>query len=174
MSELYEEMNIYRNSKKTNLENHVGMGCNRDWRSSKTRGMFHYFIKRPPNTKQRSTTSRLSHKQEMERPYSEDKHQPQSSRNCYVHNKALHNKDSASYMYILPKTSYSDNDINSSYNDVDETLGNPNHNTIVMGDINAQMGKRTNPLETATSKFGLEFRKERGDTLVEFANIKKV
>ena len=41
--------------------------------------------------------SRLSHKQEMERPYNEGKqHQPQSSRTCYVHNKVLQNKGSAS------------------------------------------------------------------------------
>ena len=41
-----------------------------------------------------------------------------------------------------PTTSYSEEDINSFYYDVDETLGKPNHYTIVMGDINAQIGKR--------------------------------
>ena len=38
---------------------------------------------------------------------------------------------------------------------------------LVMGDFNAQITKRTNPLETATGKFDLELRNERGDTLVE-------
>jgi len=42
-----------------------------------------------------------------------------------------------------------------------------------MRDFNAQIGKRTNPLETATSKFGLELRNERGDTLVEWATSRK-
>ena len=59
--------------------------------------------------------------------------------------------------------------MNSSYNDVDETLGKPKHYTIVMGDFNAQIGKRTNPTETVTGKCGIELRNERDDTLVEWA-----
>ena len=43
-----------------------------------------------------------------------------------------------------PTTSYSDEDINNFYNDVDETLGKANHYTIMMGDFNAQIRKRTN------------------------------
>ena len=83
-----------------------------------------------------------------------------------MHTKALRTKDSAS-IYT--------NDIifrrrqNSFYNDVDETLGKPNHYTIVMEDLNAQIGKRTNPMETATGKFGLNLRNARGDTLIEWA-----
>ena len=57
-----------------------------------------------------------------------------------------------------PTTSYSEEDITSFYNDVGETLGKRSYNTIVMGDINAQMGKRTNPMEAATGKFELELR----------------
>ena len=64
-------------------------------------------------------------------------------------------------------TSYSEEDGNTFYNDVDETLGKPNHYTIVMGDFNPQIGKRTKAMETATGKFGLELRNERGDTLAE-------
>ena len=56
---------------------------------------------------------------------------------------------------------------------VGETLGKPNHFTIVMGDFNAQIGKRTNPMETARSKFGLGLKKETGDTLVEWATSRK-
>ena len=41
-----------------------------------------------------------------------------------------------------------------------------------MGDHNAQIGKRTNPIETATGIFGLELRNERGDTLVEWATLR--
>ena len=66
-----------------------------------------------------------------------------------------------------PTSSYSEEDINSFYNDVDETLMETKPYTLVMGDFNTQIGKRTNPLETATGKFGLELRNERGDTLVE-------
>ena len=40
-------------------------------------------------------------------------------------------------------------EINSFYNDVDETLGKSNHYTMVMGDFDAQTVKRTNPMETA-------------------------
>ena len=63
-----------------------------------------------------------------------------------------------------PTTSYSEQDINSFYNDVDETLGKP----IVM-DFNAQIWKRTNPVETATGKYLLKLRNAKGDTLVEWA-----
>ena len=63
-----------------------------------------------------------------------------------------------------PTTSYSEEYINNFYNDVDETLRKPHRYTIVMGDFNAQIGKRTNPMETATGKFGLGLRNERGDT----------
>ena len=41
-----------------------------------------------------------------------------------------------------PTTSDTVEDINVFYNDVDETLGKPNHYTIVIGDFNAQIGKR--------------------------------
>ena len=61
------------------------------------------------------------------------------------------------------------------FNDVAETLGKPNHYTIVKGDFNVQIGKRANPKETATGKFGLELRNERGDMhLGRMGNIKKV
>ena len=42
-----------------------------------------------------------------------------------------------------------------------------------MGDFNAQIEKRANPMETATDKFGLGLRNERGDTLVEWATSRK-
>ena len=72
-----------------------------------------------------------------------------------------------------PTTSYSEEDINSFYTNVDETVGKPNHYTIVMGDFNAETGERTNPLETATGTFGLELRNERGDTLLELATTRR-
>ena len=34
-----------------------------------------------------------------------------------------------------------------------------------MGDFSAQIGNRTDPMETATGKYGLELRNERGGTL---------
>ena len=72
-----------------------------------------------------------------------------------------------------PTTSYCEEDINSVYNDIDETLGKPNQYTVAMGDFYAEIGKRTNPMETATGKFGLELRNERGDTLVEWVTPRK-
>ena len=62
-------------------------------------------------------------------------------------------------------------DINSFYNDVDENLGK--HFMIVIGDFGVQIGKRTNPMEMAMGKFGLELRNERGNTLVEWATSRK-
>ena len=63
----------------------------------------------------------LSHKQEMERPHSESKqHQTENRRTRSMHNKALQTKDSAS-MCCASTTPYSEVDINSFYNDGDET-----------------------------------------------------
>ena len=42
-----------------------------------------------------------------------------------------------------------------------------------MGDLNAQIGKRTNPKETATGTFRFELRNERRNTLVEWAIPRK-
>ena len=62
----------------------------------------------------------------MEIPYSKGKqHQPQSSRTCDVHTKALQTKHSASAQI----SSYSEEDINNFYNDVEETLKKPLHDT---------------------------------------------
>ena len=58
-----------------------------------------------------------------------------------------------------PTTSYSEEDINSFYNDIRETK--PLCDTmLVMGDFNAQTGKTTNPIKMATDTFGLELRNE--------------
>ena len=40
-------------------------------------------------------------------------------------------------------------------------------------DFSAQIGKRTNPMETATGKFGLDLRNESADTLAERATSRK-
>ena len=42
-----------------------------------------------------------------------------------------------------------------------------------MGDFNAQIVKITNFMQATTGKFGLCLRKERGDTLVEWATSRK-
>ena len=67
-----------------------------------------------------------------------------------------------------PTTSYPEEHTNSFYNDVDETVGKPNHYTIVLGEFNDQKGKRTNRIKTATGKCGLELRNKRA-TLLEWA-----
>ena len=63
-------------------------------------------------------------------------------------------------------TSYSEEDINSFYNDVDETLLKPNYYTIVLGHFNAKIWKRTNYRNATGQKCWLEMR---GDILVEWA-----
>jgi len=68
-----------------------------------------------------------------------------------------------------PITRYSEDDIHSFYNVMDDVLWKPNHYAIVMGDFNAQVWKLTNPMETATGKFGLEMIKIGSETLVEWA-----
>ena len=63
-----------------------------------------------------------------------------------------------------PATSYPEDDINSFYNGMDDTLRKPNHYTTAMGDFDAQVENITKPMEQAADKFGLEIRNERGDT----------
>ena len=72
-----------------------------------------------------------------------------------------------------PTTSHTEEDVNSFYNDVYGNLGKSNHYTLVMGDFSAQIGKLINLMETGTCNFGLELRKDRGDTLVEWATPRK-
>ena len=73
-----------------------------------------------------------------------------------------------------PTTSQSEEDKTNFYNDVEETLGKPSHYTIVTGDFNAQIGKiKIKTIETATGKFGLQLRNERGDTFVEWTTARK-
>ena len=57
---------------------------------------------------------------------------------------------------VYASTSYSEEYINSFHNDVDEILVKPNHYTVVVGDFIAQIGNRTNSIETATDTFGQE------------------
>ena len=95
---------------------------------------------------------------------------PRVTELIFIHNKVLHTKDSVSR---CTKTSYSEEDINSFYNDVDDNLGKPSQYTIEMGHFDAQMGKSPNRKETAMGKFGHELRNERGDSLVECATSKK-
>ena len=64
------------------------MGGNRDLRSEKTRGMFHYLTKRLPTIRQPTARQVCPHKQEMESPYCEG---TDSIRTCAT--KALQNKD---------------------------------------------------------------------------------
>ena len=74
---------------------------------------------------------------------------------------------------VQPTKPYSEEDINTFYNDVDETLRKPNQYMMVMGYFNDQIAKRTNPMETATGKFGHELSNERGDTLIEWATSRQ-
>ena len=100
----------------------------------------------------------------MQKPHSEGKpQQPQISRTRITKRYKL----KIVQVYALT-TPYSEEDINSFYNDVDETLGKPNHYMIVMGDFNAQID-----VKTPTGKFGLELGTERCNTLVKLATLKK-
>ena len=67
-------------------------------------------------------------------------------------------------------TSHSDEEeTDNFYNTIDKILEKQTHYTIVMGDFNAKFGGQTHTSEKATGCFGLGQRKERGDTLVEWA-----
>ena len=151
------------------------MGCNRDLESEKTKGMF--------------TTLQSSHLQ-----YHAKANNGQAEVGFHINRKwkdhilrvnsicpgvaelvmCITNRYKLKIVQLYATTiPYSDEDINNFYNDVDETLGKQNHYTIVIGNFNAQIGKRTNPMETATGIFGLRLRNEIGDTLVEWATSRK-
>ena len=149
----------------------VGMGCNRDRRSEKTRDMFHCLTKRPPVVPFKANNGQAEVGFLINRKWKDhniivkvNNISPRVAELVLCITKRYKLKIVQVY---APTTSYSQEDINSFYSDVDETIGKPKHYTIVKGDFNAQIGKRTNPVETATGTFGLELRNERGDTLVE-------
>ena len=93
------------------------MGCDRDRRSEMTRGMFYYLTKRPPKANNGlADVGFLTNKKWKD------------------HIARVNSKVAELVLCI-----------NSFYNDVDETIGKPNHYTIVMGDFNAQIGKKNKP-----------------------------
>ena len=101
-------------------------------------------------------------------PYSEGKqHQPQRSRTCFVYNKVIQTGDSA-YICSNNITLIKGHKQLLRRYYMGTTLGKPNHYTIVMGYINAQRA-----VETATGKRGHEMRKERDNTLVDWATSRK-
>ena len=63
--------------------------------------------------------------------------------------------------------------IDSFYNDVDETLGKPNHYTIVMGDFIEQIGKRTSP-RNGNGQIWTRIEKRKRRHLGRMSIIKKV
>ena len=90
----------------------------------------------------------------METPYTEGKqHQTQLAELDMCIRKL--NKLNIVQLYT-PKTSHPEEDINRFCNDVYEILQKPNHYNMVMGDFNAEIAKRTNPIETATDRYSLE------------------
>ena len=147
------------------------MGCNRDRRIEKTIGLFHYLTNQPPVYHSKANNSQAAVGFLINRTRRDllVRVNNFSRRIAELDMCIAKRYKQKSVQVYAPTTLYSEKDINSFYNDVVETLGKPNHYTIVMGDFNAQIGKRANPIEIATSKFGLELRNEISDTLVEWA-----
>ena len=71
------------------------------------------------------------------------------------------------------QTNHSEEDVNSFYNDVDEILGKANHQPVLVGDVNAYIEERTNPMVTAKGKVEVGLKNERSDTLVRKYKIMK-
>ena len=137
------------------------MGCNRDRKSEKTRGQtLHLLYNSSANNGQERVGFLINTKLV-------DHHIVKVNsinvRTCYM-NKTRYKLNI--WQVYAPTTSYPEEDINSFYNGVDETLEKLIHYTMAMGDFNAQIGKRTNAVEAVTDTFGLELEKE---TLVKWA-----
>ena len=115
------------------------MGCNRDLRSNKTRGMFHYLTKRLPTKANNGQVGgfliTMNWKDHIVRVNSIS---PRVAELVLCVTKCYKLK----IVQVCASTrSYSDDDINNFYNYVDETLGKPNYYKVVMGEFNAQMLK---------------------------------
>ena len=111
----------------------------------------------------------------MERSHSDGKHlRPQSNRTSCVHYKLkikyMHYKLKIKYMH---QRHHPQKQIDSFYNDVDETLGKPNHYTIVMGDFIEQIGKRTSP-RNGNGQIWTRIEKRKRRHLGRMSIIKKV
>ena len=79
---------------------------------------------------------------------------------------------------IYAATTYSEEDIYSLYNDDDETLGKPNHYTIVIGDFNAQIGKNNKPFGNGNGQMWARNEKHQESTkknivICQFTNIRQ-
>ncbi|XP_072021774.1 craniofacial development protein 2-like [Amphiura filiformis] len=75
----------------------------------------------------------------------------------------------------LPTTIYPDEDVDAVYEEINELLNQDKANhTIIMGDFNTKVGKKTNSNETMLGKYGVGERNERGDRLLEFTESKNL
>ena len=73
----------------------------------------------------------------------------------------------------LPTTSYSDEEIEKVYEEIDIIINRKAHYIIVMGDFNAKVGPGE-IRETCTRSYGIGTRNRRGDMLVEFVERHKL
>ena len=133
------------------------MGCNRDIPSEKTRGLFNYLTKLPPTT---SFNGQAGVGFLINRKWNDHivKVNGISVRVAELVLRIAKRCKLNIVQLYSPITAYSEEDINSFYIDVGETSGKQNNNTIVLGDLNAQIGKRTHTVEKATGKVGLELK----------------
>ncbi|PIK56232.1 hypothetical protein BSL78_06870 [Apostichopus japonicus] len=74
-----------------------------------------------------------------------------------------------------PTSSYDDEEVEKLYEEINELLqNNKTHFTIMMGDLNAKVGKKEDGEESVIGNFGHGQRNDRGDRLVEFAISSKL
>ena len=108
------------------------MGCNRDLPSEKIREMFHYLTKRSPNIHSLANNGQAGvgffiNKKWKDHIVRANSISPRLAELVLCITKRYKIKIVQVY---APTTSYSDEDINNFFNDVDETLAKPNHYTI--------------------------------------------
>ena len=74
-----------------------------------------------------------------------------------------------------PNTAYEDSEVETFYEDIDKAIrDNKGKYTIVMGDLNAKVGKRKVGEEKTMGSFGFGDRNRRGEMLIEFATEQKL
>ena len=74
-----------------------------------------------------------------------------------------------------PTSTHEDEEVVELYEEINKLIGEEKaHFKIIMGDFNAQVGKKKDEDETSVGNYGYKERNDRGDLLVEFAQANQL
>lgn len=98
-----------------------------------------------------------------------------SDRMAYITIRISNNRSLKIIQVYAPTSTHDDEEIEKFYEKLTDCLNkNPTTYTVVIGDLNAKIGKRQEENENSVGKFGVGERNERGDFLINFTEANKM